>query len=146
MDRPPEPKHGRKLVLGTVGKTNAKFGIAQGRINKEEYFEAVNVARNRLEKLVIEDGFCNARPFSWVGIIIRQGLKYDDVPEFQGINRTHGDLELAIEIDTNDLIDAGVSEIQRVFEIATLKCLVAAGRKYKCSMDRIQAELAVMEA
>jgi hypothetical protein len=143
---PPEPTHGRKLVLGAVALTNAKFGIAQGRIRKKEYFEAVNEARNRIEQLIIADHFFQSKPFSWVGLIIRQGLKNDGLPEFQGIDEKHGDLELAIEIDTNELIDSSAVEIQRVFEIATLNALVSAGVKYDCSMERIQAELAALKA
>ena len=77
--------------------------------------------------------------------MIRQGLKYDALPEFQGIDNVHGDLELAIEIDTSDLIDAGSDEIQRVFEISALKALVAAGAKYGCRMKSIEAELTALE-
>ena len=78
--------------------------------------------------------------------MIRQGLKNDERPKFQGIDEKHGDLKLAIEIDTNELIDSCAVEIQRVFEIAALRALIAAGAKYGCSMKRIEAELTALKA
>ena len=146
MGTPPEPKHGRKLVIGGVSLTNAKFGIAQGRIRKKEYFTAANDARDRIEQLVIEDSYCSNQPFTWVGLIIREGLVNDEKPEIGKIGSEHGDLELAIEIDTHNLIDVGKEEIQRVLELAILKSLVAAGEKFGCRMDKISAELEALKA
>ena len=146
MAAPPEPKHGRKLVIGGVSLTSAKFGIAQGRIKKKEYFTAANDARNRIEQLVIDDAYCDDQPFTWIGLIIREGLVNDEMPKIGKVDPKYGDLELTIEIDTNDLIDVGKEEIQRVLELATLKSLIAAGKKFGCKMGKISAELEALKA
>jgi hypothetical protein len=141
----PEPKHGRKLAISLIGLTNAKIGIAKGRIRRE-IFPAANDARDRMERLVIEDDFCNLAPFSWVGLSIREGLKNDLEPQFQGIDDEDGELALTIEIDVHDLLDATKEEMQLVIERAILRALLSIGERFDRPMASLRSEFAALEA
>jgi len=77
--------------------------------------------------------------------LIREGLKNDPEPIFQGIAKKSGDLDLAIEIDTHDLLDSSKEDMQRTIERAILIALVSAGKRYDRPMTALQSELAAME-
>ena len=57
------------------------------------------------------------------------GLKNDDDPRYQAVNKKYGDLPLSIEVDTHELIDASLEDLMLIFQRAVLKALVHAGRK-----------------
>lgn len=91
---------------------------------------------------------CNP-PFDWVGIIFRYGLKNEDKPHYSRINQSYGDLPLAIELDTNELLWAdkqGLEALTLLFKVATLKCLIHAGRKYKLPVEELEVELVNRQA
>jgi len=80
-------------------------------------------------------------PFSWVTIAIRYGLKNDDKPSYQKINKKYGDLPLAIEIDTHELIDAAPHELKLIYKKAVLKALVHAGHRFQRPTEGLEAML-----
>jgi len=66
-------------------------------------------------------------------LILRYGLKNDEKPEYNKIDKSDGELPLAIEIDTNQLIDADKEQMKQIFTKATLIALIDAGHKYGLS-------------
>lgn len=125
--------HNRKLVLGGISLTMAnpnRFDIEVG----EEVMDD-------LEEAMIASGYLDNAPFTWVGLLLRYGLKYEEIPHYQRINKKYGDLPLAIELDTHDLIEADRDELKRLFETATLKSLIHAGHKYKLPTAALEERL-----
>ncbi len=91
---------------------------------------------DEMERLMIETGYLDNAPFKWVGLILRYGLKNEDEPHYQRINKKYGDLPVAIELDTNELRNASREELKEIFTIATLKVLVHVARKYGLPGER----------
>ena len=100
---------------------------------------------DELGDLMVSSGYLEGAPFKWVGIALRFGLKNDDKPEFQGIDKKHGDLALAIELDTHELIAADRDELKRLFTVATLKSLIHAGKKHKLPVGAFEEMLSEQE-
>lgn len=127
--------HNRKLVMGAVGLTMA-------RIPAKPIAVAADKVRNEIEKEMIQSGYLEGAPFKWVGLIVREGLIDEIEPHYQSISKKHGDLPLAIEIDTHRLIHATPEEMEKVYRTATLIALVHAGEKYNLKVDRMKELLA----
>jgi len=117
-----KPPHNRKLGLSGVSLTKARLNKQSG--------EALDLTRDEIEKVVIDSNYLDGAPFSWVTIAIRYGLKNDDKPRYQAVNKKYGDLPLSIEVDTHDLIDASIEDLNLIFKRAVLKALIHAGRKF----------------
>lgn len=131
--------HNRKLVLGSVALTQAKLparqmGLAAGNV------------RDDLEREMMQSGFLDAAPFKWIGLIVREGLVEESVPHYQEIDRTDGELPLAIEVDTNRLVGASLEQVTNIYRKAVLLVLVHVAEKYGLAGDRMRALLAEMEA
>ena len=123
--------HDRKLVLGGSS-------ITLEQLEGVPTFQAAPIVRDELEREMIESGYLEGAPFRWVGVVIRYGLKYEAQPHINGIDKTHGDLDLAIEIDTHDLLDADLDGVVAMFRKATLTALVGAGEKYGLKVERMR--------
>lgn len=117
-----KPPHDRKL--GLVGAS-----LTKARLNKQSG-QALDMVRDAVEKAMVESGYLDGAPFSWVTIAVRYGLKNDDKPIYQRINKTYGDLPLAIEVDTHEMMGASLDDLKRIFLHAILKALIHAGQKY----------------
>jgi hypothetical protein len=126
--------HNRKLVLSGVALTKAKIPAKQNAA-------AANRVRDDLEQEIVESGFLEKAPFRWVGLIIRYGLKDENEPHYDKIDSNHGDLPLAIEIDTHRLLEASEDDMIKVYRKATLTALVHAGEKYQLPVDRLRTLL-----
>jgi len=120
--------HNRKLVLGGASLTMAR----SNRYDIEVGMEIMD----ELEQVMHSTGYLENAPFKWVGLILRYGLKNEDEPHYQRINKKHGDLPVAIELDTHDLQHASRDELKEIFTIATLKVLVHVAQKYGLPGDR----------
>jgi len=127
------PKHGRRLALCGVALTKAR--------NNRHGIQALGEVRDEIEQMMIDSRYLDHAPFSWVTISIRYGLKTDATPEYQAVNSKHGDLPLAIEIDTHQLIAASFSQVRTVLKHAVLRSLIDAGKRYACPTERLEAEL-----
>ena len=127
------PPHERKLGLGGVALTLRRVSRHTG--------QALNEAGDEYERLVVESGYLEGAPFSWVSLIIHYGLKYDEVPTYQKINKRYGDLPLSIEVDTHDLIDASLHQAKLIFGKAILRALIHAGEKYERPTGRLEEAL-----
>ena len=123
-------KHDRKLGLSGAAMTTARipgFSIQVG-----------GIVRDDLESIMIDSGYLNGAPFEWVTISLRYGLKNENEPHYEPINKHYGDLPLAIELDTNELRGADRDEMRCLFTIATLKALIHAGKKYDLQTKRLK--------
>jgi hypothetical protein len=122
MSEPPKPPHGRKLGLTGTALTKAR--------NPKGDVQALSAVRDELEVVLIESGYCEDAPFSWVTISIRFGLKEESEPHYQAINKKYGDLPLAIEVPTEKMQGASLDELKRIFKDAALRALIHAGEKH----------------
>jgi len=127
--------HNRKLVLSGVALTKARTPARQNGA-------AANLVRDEPEREVINSGYLLDAPFSWVGLIIRYGLKDEAIPHYKSTDKGHGDLPVAIEIDVRRLIDASEHQMAQVYRETTLRVLIHAGEKYGLPVDRLKALLA----
>jgi hypothetical protein len=125
--------HNRKLVLGGASMTLAP--------TNPHSIDVGTAIMDELEQVMIETGYLANAPFKWVGIILRYGLKNEDVPHYQRINKKHGDLPVAIELDTHELLDASREQLKEIFTIATLKILVHVGKKYELPYKEFEEKL-----
>jgi hypothetical protein len=71
-------------------------------------------------------------------LIFRYGLKNDEEPSYQRINKKHGDLPVAIELDTHELRTASRDQLKRIFTVATTKVLIHVGKKYGLPYERFE--------
>ena len=92
--------HNRKLVLSGISLTMA-------RPNRYD-LDVMGEVMDELEEAMIASGYLDNAPFTWVGLLLRHGLKYEEIPHYQRINKKYGDLPLAIELDTHDLIEGAL--------------------------------------
>ena len=118
-----KPPHNRKLGLVGASLTKARLHKQSG--------QALDFVRDVIEQTMTESGYLEDAPFSWVTIAIRYGLKNDDKPTYQPISKKYGDLPLAIEIDTHELMEASLGDLKSIFGKAVLKALIHAGRKFE---------------
>jgi hypothetical protein len=131
--KPMTKKHNRKLGL---------LGAAMTTLRLPRYtMEIGKMVRDEIEVMMLDSGYLDGAPFEWVTISLRYGLKNEDEPKFEPVNKSHGDLPLAIELDTRELAVASREEMRLAFEIATLKALIAAGRKFNLEYSRLQERL-----
>ncbi|HXK59507.1 MAG TPA: Imm39 family immunity protein [Acidobacteriota bacterium] len=133
-----KPPHNRKLGIVGIALTKA--------MNNPREIEALTLVRDEVEKVITESGYLEGAPFSWVTLAIRYGLKNEPEPTYQKINQRYGDLPLAIEVDTHELLDSPLQQLKNVFKWAALRSLIDAGRKYARPTRELEAELALLES
>lgn len=130
--------HNRKLVLGGVALTRA-------RNNRHDIAVGMEIM-DELERLMLSTGYLVDAPFRWVGLVLRYGLKNEEKPHYQGIDKKDGELALAIELDTHELQHASREKLKERFMVATLKSLVDVGKKYGLSFEKFAEMLAEKES
>ncbi len=133
MNTVAKPPHDRKLGLLEVSLTKQRL--------KPLWGTALDWVRDDIEKIIIHSNFLDGAPFSWVTIAIRYGLKDDEKPDYQSINKKFGDLPLSIEIDTNKLIDASINELKLIFERTVLVALIDAGQRFERPVIALKEKL-----
>ena len=129
--------HDKKLVLGGVSLTKAR--------PNRFAMQVMNEIRDELELLIIDSGFLVGAPFLWIGLILRYGLVYADMPKYQKINDKHGDLPVTIELDSNDLSGASKPELKILMMKATLLALVDIAKNYNLKAGEFQTLLDELE-
>lgn len=121
--------HDRALVIGAVA-------FVPGRVRGDAL--ALGAVRDELERALRNDGWPVVAPFRWVGLIIRYGSHWNLAPEFQRINKKHGDLPIAIEIPMAEVHRAPVVELERIFRYASVAALLAVAEKFKLPSEAIE--------
>ena len=130
--------HNRKLVVGGAALTAAR--------NNRYCIEVAGEIMDELEQEMNLAGYFDDAPFKWVGLMLRFGLKNEDEPHYQRINTKHGDLPVAIELDTRELRYSTREELKERFMIAALKTLVHVAQKYDLPGKRISDMLKQRQA
>ena len=125
--------HDRKIVLSAVSLTKAR--------TRPFDLDVMGELMDEVEHIMVTTGYLNNAPFKWVGLILRYGLKNEDIPHYQRINKKYGDLPLAIELDTHELREASREELKDRFIVATLNALIHAGKKYDLPTKALQQRL-----
>jgi len=132
--------------MSTMTKThNRKLGLLGAAMTTTRLprytIEIGTKVRDDVEGMMLDSGFLDGAPFEWVTVSLRYGLKNDDEPKFEPVNKSYGDLPLTIELDTRELAVASREEMKLAFETATLKALIAAGRRFDLEYSRLQERL-----
>jgi len=133
-----KPPHNRKLGLNGVALTKQR--------NNRHDTKALTEVRDELEKVIIDSKYLEDAPFSWITIAVRYGLKNDDKPSYQAVNKKYGDLPLAIEVDIQELIGASLDELKLIFKQAVLKALIHAGEKFERPTDALEKMLESLQS
>ena len=125
--------HNRRLVIG---------GVALVKVRLKNTGPAMTQVCDELEAVLIGAGWFPAAPFRWVGLIIRYGLKTESEPHYQRINKTHGDLPIAIEVDTNHVLEIHrePERLKAFFKRVTLGCLLSIARRYNLPTEALEQE------
>jgi hypothetical protein len=123
----------RKLVIGGVALVKARL---------RNTGPALAQVAHELAQVLIESNWFPKAPFDWVGLIVRYGLKTESTSHFQRINKTHGCLPLAVEVDTNLLLDLhrDPTALKAFLKAVTLDCLLSVGRRYDLPVDALEVE------
>lgn len=135
-------QHNRKCVINTTDLVKFRFG----KLPASKAMAAQQEVGQALELLMAEADFLSNAPFDWVGPTIRHGLRNEDQPHLQGIDKKYRILELAIEIDTHEIINADREELKRKYMIAGLKALIGAGKKYNLPTELFEQRLRELQA
>ncbi|MDP2834457.1 MAG: Imm39 family immunity protein [Pseudomonadota bacterium] len=125
--------HSRKIAFSGVSLTKARVNKLIPKLMPE--------LQDEMEQLIVSSGYLNGAPFTWIGLMFRFGLLNEGVPHYQGIDNKDGELVLAIEIDTHELLEPNREHIKQVLMAATLKALIHAGKKYKLPLDALEDRL-----
>jgi hypothetical protein len=115
--------HDRKLVLGGVSLTRA-------RLNKRS-FAVMNDVRDSVEEVLIATGYFVGMPFQWIALIVRYGLVNESEPHIGRIDKTDGELEVAIEVDVHDFEHADHQQLRQHYLSVLKKALDGIARHYK---------------
>ena len=129
----PAKKHDRKLGLLAAELVKVRFRVKEMPIGIE--------VQDEMDSLLISSNYLVNAPFEWVTLSHRYGLKNEEVPHYEKINKKYGDLPLAIELDANELREADRDEFKRLLSVATLKALIHAGHKYNLPVKALEDRL-----
>lgn len=127
-----QQQHNRRLGLCGAALTTVRIPRFD--------IQTMAAVRDKLEAIIDKSGYLYGAPFEWVTISLRYGLKNEDEPHFEPISKKYADLPLSIELDTNELISCSREEMQKAFEIASLKALLHAGRRFNLSCSELEAQ------
>lgn len=126
-------QHNRKLGLCGAAMTTTPL--------PRYTIEVATSVRDEIESMMLDCGYLENAPFDWVTISLRYGLKNEEEPHYEDINKEYGDLPLAIELDSHELAAASREEMRKAFERATLKSLVHAGKRYNLEYSPLDVRL-----
>lgn len=126
--------HNRKYVPSALG-------LIKGQIKNDLKV----IDQDHTEALLIECGYCEDAPFTWVGLLYRYGLETNTTPRYGRISKKYGDASLTIDLKMEILqwADRNNLELLRsIFMIGALDALIHAGKKYKRPTALLEAERA----
>ena len=128
--------HDRKFVPSLIGlvRGTVRYGL-----------DVLGEVRDEVELMMIREKFLEGAPFLWVGLSIRYGLKTDTEPIFQGIHKKYGELAMAIEVDSHDIMRVKREQVYKVFFEASMRALIGAGKKYSLPIAAFEQALAKSE-
>lgn len=132
-------------MIGTAKQHNRKLGLlgadmVRARFKADE-MKAMRDVRDEVEGIMERSDYLLNAPFLWITLSLRFGLKNEEEPHYERINTKYGDLPLAIELNSHELVNAELDDLKRLFMIATLKALVHAGHKFRLPTEMLERAL-----
>lgn len=121
--------HNKKLVIG---------GVDLVKVRLKHIGPAMVTVADDVEKLLIDSDFFTRAPFSWVSLVIRNGLENKFTPIFHRINKKYGDLPISVEVDTHTLLDADLKTVEAVYRRATIEALIHVAHKYHLPTEALE--------
>ncbi|HCU07235.1 MAG TPA: hypothetical protein DIC42_06650 [Holosporales bacterium] len=122
--------------IGFIG-----IALVKGRLyNDMQSWKTIKIV---LTKLLEDNHYFQTDKFLWIGMDFRYGTENNLKVEFSRINKTYGDLCVAIELDMAILQWAdknNLTLLHDIFMIATLEALLQVCDKYKLPKDAIIEE------
>jgi len=116
----------RKLLIGAVG-------LVKGRVREDG--KVMVATCDLLEPELESTKFLACAPFDVVSLILRYGEKSGAEAEIGKINR-HKELEVAVELAMSEVRMMDFETLSETIMNATLKSLIAVGRKYDLPIER----------
>ncbi|MCA0370693.1 MAG: immunity protein 39 [Proteobacteria bacterium] len=126
--------HNRKYVPSALG-------LIQGRVRNDLKL----MDQDYIESLLIQSGYCEDAPFTWVGLLYRYGLENKTIPRYGRISKKYGDASLIVDLKMEILQWAdrnNLNLLRSILMIAALDALIHAGKKYKRPTELLEAERA----
>ena len=113
--------HNRKFVVG---------GVEVVKIRGKHATPALVLVRDEIESVLIEANFFDGAPFKAISLIVRFGLVDMEKPEYQGITKRDGYLNISIELDAHPLIRSTPETTYSVIRGAMLRAILHVSQKY----------------
>ena len=133
LSRDDSMAHDKVIVLGMVSLIagDPRAGIKPAVVINDEADALLKTTRTLA-----------AAPFRWVGLIIRLGTRICLTPEYQPINRKHGDLPIAVEIPMSEVDGRDYAHVYNILAVATYEALLHVAAKYGLPDTEISAKRA----
>lgn len=127
MTGPAKPPHDGKLGLVSSAGMGSSGRPIRHPIGS---LEAIDLINDEIEQIIVENGFLDGAPFSWVTIAILFEEEAGRKTEFGRINRKYGDLPLTVQLDVDEFSGLERDAITRALRFVVIQALIDAGEKY----------------
>ena len=121
----------RKLNLGAVA-------LVKGKVRND--IPTMTAVRDEFESVLARSGWFPSAPFKSIGLILRYGTKTNLNPEFQRIHKPSGELEIAVELNMEELRVAHrePGKLASLAKAAISVALLGVAEKYELPKDAIK--------
>lgn len=93
---------------------------------------------DEIGKVLVDSTFFSEAPFSWISLIIRNGLENKTTPIFGRISKKYGDLPISVEVDAHALLDAETETVKAIYRFATIDALIEVADKYHLPKEALE--------
>lgn len=121
-------------------------GAANKRVNLREDGRIMVEICEELEPLLRQMDFVGTAPFETISLIIRYGCTRCETPEYGKIDRVHGELPIAVELELDMLRCVDRNELKRQFFDITLAALVDVAKVYRLPHDELVSKQAALRS
>lgn len=128
-------KHRRVFLLGAVA-------LVRGRIR--DSVQIGSRVQEKVESLLLEQGFFQSAPFDCIGLILRIGEQLVIEPKYQSVNQA-GELPISIELDMKQLRAVSSVEVERIYTWATLEALLHVASTFDLPCELLRRERETFE-
>ena len=125
----------RRLNLGAVA-------LVKGKVRND--IPTMMAVRDEFESVLAISGWFPSAPFKSIGLILRYGTKTNLNPEFQRIHKPSGELEIAVELNMEELRVAHrePGKLASLAKAAISGALLGVAEKYELPKDAIKEFMA----
>lgn len=121
-------------------------GAANKRVNLREDGRIMVEICEELEPLLRQMDFVGTAPFETISLIIRYGCTRCETPEYGKIDRVHGELPIAVELELDMLRRVDRNELKRQFLDITLAALIDVAKVYRLPHDELVSKQAALRS